>query len=111
MQKNFASYELEVIHYGFFTVAKLDLVHNIYKKKGLTFKKLYKSLAPTNSQVTYGNVLLIMDRYHFVIVMCRRCAHCKACKMDFGPSFFFVEFWSTQLCQDSLNLEHIIKML
>jgi hypothetical protein len=36
--------------------------------------------------------LLKMDRFHLVIIMCQHCAHYKACKMDFGPSFFLSNF-------------------
>ncbi len=36
--------------------------------------------------------LLEIDRYHHVIIMCQHYAHCKACKMDFGPSYFLPIF-------------------
>jgi len=31
-----------------------------------------------------------MDRYHPIVIMGQHYAHCKFCKMDFGPSFFLL---------------------
>ncbi len=45
-----------------------------------------------NAQIIYGNFQKRMDRFHFVIIMCQHYAHCKVCKMDFGPSFSLLDF-------------------
>jgi hypothetical protein len=47
--------------------------------------------------------MLKMDRYHFVIIMCQHCAHYKAYKMDFGPSFFLPDFYPPNVATMGLN--------
>jgi len=104
MQIFFASYELEVLHYGLLILEK---THPIFKKfitfknKGvlnLNFVNLYKSLASIMHKSHMEFFLLRMDRYHFVIIMCQHWAHYKACD-GLWAKFLFAGFWSTQPCQ------------
>jgi hypothetical protein len=68
--------------------------YHFLKKRCFEFKFCILILITSfyNAQITYGIFLLGMDKYHLVIIMCQHCACYKSCKMDFGPSFFLLDF-------------------
>jgi hypothetical protein len=67
---------------------KYDLITNIYVRPNITLTFLANN--KDNPHFTFHSHDQLMDeQYHLIIILCQQYAHCKAYKLDFGPSFFY----------------------